>query len=94
MQVSQGHSRLSWLCGWEDWSASSKPVTFQENPELGDVRRAGNCLGFVGSETRKLRLCNLPKVSPLVKRRSWIQIHFHRAELPGAGGARHPHRES
>lgn len=44
-------------------------VSSQKNPELDGVGRAGFCLLCV-LETRKLRLCNLPKASQLVKRQS------------------------
>lgn len=54
-------------------------VCSQKTPELGGVGRAGFCLLYV-LETRKLRLCNLPKVGQLVKRQSkdsdpFLQFH-------------------
>lgn len=53
-------------------------ISFQKNHELSGAGRTGNCLGFPGSrlpcpalpwpafiDTRKQKLHNLPKVSPL-----------------------------
>lgn len=76
-------------------------ISFQKNHELSGIGRTGNCLGFPGSwpalpcpapvwpaliDKRKLRLCNLPKVS-LFRVRHILEV------LNCPGEARHTLRE-